>query len=113
MSHSQQLVEIARALATDARILVMDEPTAALTPNEVDKLFVLLHELAARDIGIIFISHRLGRSVRHRRSRDGHARRSDDCHLPKTTDLRRKQLIELMVGRPLESEFPKIAASMR
>ncbi len=55
----QQLVEIARALAREAKILVMDEPTAALAPREVDALFVNLRALAQRGMGIIFISHRL------------------------------------------------------
>jgi ribose transport system ATP-binding protein len=106
----QQLVEIARALATDARILVMDEPTAALTPNEVEKLFVLLHELAARDIGIIFISHRLDEvfkiADRVTIMRDGQT-----ITTAKAAELNRNQLIELMVGRPLESEFPKLPAA--
>jgi ribose transport system ATP-binding protein len=105
----QQLVEIARALATDARILVMDEPTAALTPNEVEKLFALLHELAARDIGIIFISHRLDEvfkvADRVTVMRDGQT-----IATTKASELNRNQLIELMVGRPLESEFPKLPA---
>jgi ribose transport system ATP-binding protein len=105
----QQLVEIARALATDARILVMDEPTAALTPNEVEKLFVLLHELASRDIGIVFISHRLDEvfkvADRVTVMRDG-----ETIVTTKVAELNRTQLIELMVGRSLESEFPKLPA---
>lgn len=105
----QQLVEIARALATDARILVMDEPTAALTPNEVDKLFALLRDLKTRGIGIIFIGHRLDEvfaiADRITVMRDGKTVATSAA-----SALSRKQLIELMVGRPLEQEFPKSPA---
>jgi ABC-type sugar transport system ATPase subunit len=105
----QQLVEIARALATDARILVMDEPTAALAPHEVDKLFALLRELKSRGIGIIFIGHRLDEvfaiADRITVMRDGKTVATSP-----TSSLSRRQLIELMVGRPLEQEFPKVAA---
>ena len=55
----QQTVEIAKALSHDARILVMDEPTATLTPQEVAKLFAIIRELKTQGIGIIYISHRL------------------------------------------------------
>ncbi|HAE10730.1 MAG TPA: D-xylose ABC transporter ATP-binding protein, partial [Opitutae bacterium] len=55
----QQVVEIAKALSHDARILVMDEPTAALTPREVDGLLRVVGELRSQGIGIIYISHRL------------------------------------------------------
>ena len=55
----QQAVEIAKALATDARILVMDEPSATLTPPEIDKLFAIIRDLKSHGIGIIYISHRL------------------------------------------------------
>lgn len=105
----QQLVEIARALQTEAKILVMDEPTAALTPREVDKLFGILRELAGRGIGIIFISHRLDEifAVADRVTvmRDG-----DTIGTWKTAELTRAKLIEQMVGRSLEEEFPKVAA---
>jgi ribose transport system ATP-binding protein len=105
----QQLVEIARALSTDAKILVMDEPTAALTPNEVDKLFILLRELKSHGIGIIFISHRLDEvfaiADRITIMRDGQTVTTSAA-----SSLSRTQLIELMVGRPLEQEFPKVTA---
>ena len=55
----QQLVEIARALGAEARILIMDEPTASLSDQEVDRLFRVIGELKAHGVGIIYISHRL------------------------------------------------------
>jgi len=55
----QQAVEIAKALAIDARILVMDEPSATLTPQEVERLFAVIRELKAHGLGIIYITHRL------------------------------------------------------
>jgi ribose transport system ATP-binding protein len=105
----QQLVEIARAIATDATVLVMDEPTAALTPREVEGLFRILRELASRGIGVIFISHRLDEvlSIADRVTvmRDGVTIGTWDART-----LSRKELIEHMVGRPLEKEFPKVPA---
>jgi len=102
----QQIVEIARALARDANILVMDEPTAALAPQEVTHLFDLLRELAARDMGIIFISHRLDEVLaiaqRITVMRDGATIASRP-----TSAFSRTELIELMVGRPIEQEYPK------
>lgn len=55
----QQTVEIAKALSFDARIVVMDEPTASLSPNEVESLFRTVRELQARGIAFVYISHRL------------------------------------------------------
>ena len=102
----QQLVEIGRALASDAKILVMDEPTAALTPKEVESLFQILRELAAQGIGMIFISHRLDEifAIADRITvlRDGAT-----LETRATTEYTRQQLIELMVGRAIEEEYPK------
>jgi ABC-type sugar transport system ATPase subunit len=102
----QQLVEIARALVADARLLIMDEPTAALTPREVDRLFEILRDLAEQGIGVIFVSHRLNEvfdiSDRITVMRDGVT-----VATRRTAELSRRELIELMVGRPLEDEFPK------
>jgi ribose transport system ATP-binding protein len=107
----QQLVEIARALTTDAGILVMDEPTAALTPRDVESLSGILRDLAERGIGIIFISHRLDEvlSISNRVTvmRDG-----ETIGTWKTGDITKDRLIEQMVGRSLDKEFPKIHAQL-
>src|SRR5205823_4370576 len=55
----QQVVEIAKALAQNVRIIVMDEPSATLTPQEVERLFVIIRDLKRQGIGVIYISHRL------------------------------------------------------
>jgi ABC-type sugar transport system ATPase subunit len=101
----QQIVEIARALARDSRILVLDEPSAALTPREVDRLFAVLGELKARGIGIIYISHRLDEifaiADRIMVLRDGR-----HVTTRPRAQVSRAELIEWMVGRKLEQEFP-------
>ena len=101
-----QIVEIARALAHRARIVVMDEPTATLTPPEVDKLFGIIHELKGQGIGVIYISHRLDEvaaiSDRVMVLRDGEL-----VGVKPTRDVERDALIEMMVGRRLDQEFPR------
>ena len=59
----QQIVEIARALVLDASILIMDEPTSALSATEVDVLFKVIEELKARDVAIVYISHHLEEAI--------------------------------------------------
>ncbi|MBT4225199.1 MAG: sugar ABC transporter ATP-binding protein, partial [Opitutae bacterium] len=100
----QQIVEIAKALAADARILVMDEPSAALSPREVDGLFRVIDGLKERGIGIIYISHRLDEifTVADRVTflRDG-------AHVGTRpiVGLTRGDMIELMVGRSIDQEY--------
>ena len=107
----QQTVEIAKALSVSARIIVMDEPTAALTSQEVEHLFAIIRDLKAHGIGVIYISHRLDEifevADRVMVLRDG-------AHVGTHAigDVSREALIELMVGRPLEAEFPKRAAAL-
>ena len=60
----QQLVEIAKAVAQDARILIMDEPTSALSAPEVEVLFRIIGDLKARGVAIVYISHRLEELIR-------------------------------------------------
>jgi ABC-type sugar transport system ATPase subunit len=100
-----QLVEIAKALAQQARIIVMDEPTAALTSHETARLFEIIGDLRRDRIGIIYISHRLEEifSIADRVTilRDG--TNVDDRPIDKIT---RNELIERMVGRELKDEFP-------
>ena len=101
----QQIVEIAKALATDARIIVMDEPTAALSPNEVEGLFTIIRDLRAQGIGIVYVSHRLIEifeiADRVTVLRDGGL-----VGTKPIKDLTRESMIEMMVGRKLENEFP-------
>lgn len=102
----QQVVEIVKALSREASILVMDEPSAALSHHEVDHLFAIVEELRGQGMGIIYISHRLEEVDRlaDRVSvlRDGQHVATEDA---KT--LERDRVIELMVGRKMENEFPQ------
>jgi rhamnose transport system ATP-binding protein len=107
----QQLVEIARALGADARILIMDEPTASLSEREVERLFRVIRDLRGRGVGIIYISHRLGElfQVADRVTvlRDG---RTIDTRPIGEVD--RAELIRLMVGREITAVFPKQAVPL-
>jgi ribose transport system ATP-binding protein len=107
----QQVVEIAKALSINAKIIVMDEPTAALTQQEVEHLFDIIRDLKADGIGIIYVSHRLDEifeiTDRLMVLRDG---KYVGSSLLKDTS--RDELIEMMVGRTLESEFPKHSADL-
>lgn len=102
----QQVVEIVKALSLSAKILVMDEPTAALTGHEVDRLFELINRLQGNGVSLVYISHRLEEiwRVANRVTvlRDGQrisSKRLDEV----TIDT----LIEDMVGRQLEEQYPK------
>ena len=102
----QQTVEIARALAADAQIIVMDEPTAALSKQEVDKLLAIIEDLKRDGISIIYISHRL-EEVFAIADRITVLRDGESVGESATADVSKNQLIEWMVGRPMEEEFPK------
>ena len=101
-----QLVEIAKALAKDVRILIMDEPTAPLTINEVEVLFKLMERLHGMGVTIIYISHRLNEifrvSDRLTIIRDG-----QKIGTYATKDMTRDTLIQYMVGRKLNDTFPR------
>jgi rhamnose transport system ATP-binding protein len=106
----QQLVEIARALGAQARILIMDEPTASLSDQEVERLFRIIGELKAQGTGIIYISHRLEElfqvADRVTALRDGSL--VGTRPMPQVT---RGDLIRMMVGRELASVFPKMVVA--
>lgn len=103
----QQLVEIAKALSKKAKILVLDEPTAALTESEVETLFVILRKLKADGVGMIYISHKLDEvfemSDRITVLRDG---KTVATHI--ASDLNKEKVIQLMVGREVGDIFPKV-----
>lgn len=103
----QQLVEIAKALSHEAQILVLDEPTAALTDAEVETLFGILHKLRARGVGMIYISHKLNEvfriSDRITVLRDGRTVGTD-----RTADLNQAKVIARMVGREVGDIFPVV-----
>ncbi len=103
----QQLVEIAKALSHEARILVLDEPTAALTDAEVKTLFAILNKLRARGVGMIYISHKLHEvfqiSDRITVLRDGRTVGTEPA-----SALNESQVIARMVGREVGDIFPVV-----
>lgn len=107
----QQTVEIAKALSTGARILVMDEPTAALSVQEVLKLFEVIADLKAHGISIVYVSHRMEEIFRIA-DRITVMRDGETVGTRPASEFTRESLIEMMVGRKLENEFPKERAEI-
>lgn len=107
----QQIVEIAKALSTNARILIMDEPTSALTSKEIEVLFNIVRKLREEGVAIVYISHRL-EELKHivdRVSimRDGHYITSMDFD-----ENKMPQIIAHMVGREIKERFPRVACEI-
>ncbi|WP_317856103.1 sugar ABC transporter ATP-binding protein [Chakrabartyella piscis] len=103
----QQMVEIAKALSMNADIIVMDEPTDALPESDVKNLFRIINGLRGKDIGVVYISHKLGEVFeicdRITVLRDGQFIAEN-----KVEELDEDALIKLMVGRTLEEQFPHV-----
>ncbi|HOU41837.1 MAG TPA: sugar ABC transporter ATP-binding protein [Promineifilum sp.] len=104
----QQVVEIAKALSYDAKVLIMDEPTAALAQQEVTVLTALVRRLQARGIAIIFISHRLV-EVFELAQRVTVLKDGQKVGTMPTKDLTMSKVVEMMVGRVLSDYFPERA----
>ncbi|MFE7838264.1 sugar ABC transporter ATP-binding protein [Streptomyces sp. NPDC057474] len=100
-----QMVEIAKALSLDARVLIMDEPTAVLTTEEVEKLFAIVRRLREDGVGVVFITHHLEEIAalgdRVTVIRDG----KSVGQVPATTP--QDELVRLMVGRSIEQQYPR------
>jgi rhamnose transport system ATP-binding protein len=107
----KHLVEIARALSHDSQVMIMDEPTAALSAREVEELFAVVRRLAASGKAILFISHKLDEvfaiADRYTVFRDGRGVGAGDI-----ADVNQAQLVEMMVGRPVDELFPKASVSI-
>ena len=105
----QQMVEVAKALSLNARVLIMDEPTSALTESEIKELFSAIRRLKTRGVAIVYISHRMeelfligDRVTVLRDGRHVGTRRIAETAMP--------ELVRMMVGRDLNEHFPKQAA---
>lgn len=106
----QQMVEVAKAISLDARILIMDEPTSALTEREIAELFARIRQLKQSGVSIVYISHRMEELFeigdRVTVLRDG--RNVGTCQIK---EVSREQLIRLMANRELTNQFPKVSAT--
>ena len=107
----RQVVAIVKALSYASRVLIMDEPTAALTTGEVERLFGIMRRLAASGVGIVYISHRLEEvpqiADRVTVMRDGRVAGTTAADAPQA------ELVRLLVGRPLDELYPPRAQARR
>ncbi len=106
----QQLTEIAKALARNARVIVMDEPTSALNAPEVEKLFNLVKDLKQRGCGIVYITHKM-EEIQRIADRITVLRDGEHVGTAPASDLPPARLIQWLVGREIEEQFPRHAAT--
>lgn len=104
----QQMVEIAKALSTHARILIMDEPTSALTAREIEDLFRIIRDLKAKGCGIVYISHRL-EELSHIVDRVTIMRDGQFITSMNFKDTTLDEIIANMVGREIKEKFPRVS----
>ena len=102
---NQQMVEIARAISNNAKIMIMDEPTAPLAAAEVELLFSIIEKLKTKGVTVIYISHRMD-EVFQITERITVLRDGQFVATINTADTNRQQLVNLMVGRELNENFP-------
>ncbi|HEY2014845.1 MAG TPA: sugar ABC transporter ATP-binding protein, partial [Bryobacteraceae bacterium] len=102
----QQIVEIAKAIGADAKVLILDEPTASLTSREVESLFRVIKTLRGNGVGIIYISHRL-EEITTIADRVTVLRDGQTIDTRQVTGVSRAELIHLMVGREISAIYPK------
>ncbi|TMG17619.1 MAG: sugar ABC transporter ATP-binding protein [Chloroflexi bacterium] len=107
----QQLVEIAKSLSLDARVLVMDEPTASLSSHEVERLFTIIRQLRGRGVAILFVDHRM-EEVFEIADRVSVLRDGRHVITAPINELNPAEAIRHMVGRRLETLFPKEQATI-
>ena len=109
---AQQLVEIARALSQQAKLIVMDEPTSALSPQEIDRLLLLVDQLRSRGVSVLYVSHKLEEVLRIS-NRVTVLRDGAKVACQQTAELDEKRLVALMVGRELGLGFPEANRSAK
>lgn len=108
----QQMIEIAKSLLSDAEVIIMDEPTAALTEREISTLFKIIRTLTAKGVAIIYISHRMEEifqlSDRITVMRDGIS-----IGTKSTNETNNDEIVKMMVGRDLEDYYPEKGDTVR
>lgn len=102
----QQMVEIAKAISYNSRILVLDEPTATLTDVEIDQLFEIIKNLQAKGVGMVYISHRMD-ELKRICERVTVIRDGQYIGTRNLKDITMDELVNMIVGRSLEDKFPK------
>ncbi len=104
----QQMIEIAKAVSTNAKILIMDEPTSALTSKEINELFLMIRKLKAEGCGIVYISHRL-EELQHIVDRVTIMRDGKYITSMNFADTTMPEIISNMVGREIKEKFPRVS----
>jgi ribose transport system ATP-binding protein len=103
----KQLVEIARALGTDVRVLIMDEPTSSLTQRETERLYRVIEALQEADVSVLYISHRLA-EVKRCADRVAVLRDGRNAGELAKADITHDNMVRLMVGRDLKQFYPRV-----